>query len=189
MDIQQIKEKVQQNLSEKRYMHTLRVSELAKQLAEQFGVEVDQVEKAALIHDYLKETPNEQLHQYIASANDPAQVLNAHPILWHGPAVAEIATDTFGITDQSIIEAVRYHTTGRPHMNAVEEIVFIADYMEPARSFPGIEDVRNAAEESIEQGIAIALGNTITHLVSQRAKIHPLTFKAYNAYIDQIQEK
>lgn len=189
MDIQQIKEKVQQNLSEKRYLHTLRVRQLAKQIAEKCDVNVTQVEKAALIHDYLKETPNEQLKQYIASANDPDQILTAHPILWHGPAAAEIAPNEFGITDQHIIDAIRYHTTGRPHMSVVEEIVFIADYMEPARSFPGIEDVRNATEESIEKGIACALGNTITYLVRQHAKIHPLTFGAYNAYVKHIQEK
>lgn len=189
MDIQEIKTKVQQNLSEKRYMHTIRVCELAKRIAEKTDVSIEEVEKAALIHDYLKETPKEKLQQYIASTNDPAQVLNAHPILWHGPAAAEIATDEFGITNQRIMDAIRYHTTGRPHMNAVEEIVFIADYMEPARSFPGIEDVRNAAEKNIKQGIALALGNTIIHLVRQSVKVHPLTFEAYNAYIDQIQEK
>lgn len=189
MDIQQIKEKVQQNLSEKRYLHTIRVSQLAKQLAERFGVDVIRVEKAALIHDYLKETPNEQLQHYLVSANDPSQVLNAHPILWHGPAAAEIATDAFGIADQSIIDAIRYHTTGRAHMNEVEEIVFIADYMEPSRSFPGIDKVRNAAEHSIKKSIAYALGNTITYLIGQRGEIHPLTFEAYNDYVEHIQEK
>lgn len=183
MDIEQIKHKVKKNLSEKRYLHTLRVTELARQLARTYGASEIHVQKAALIHDYLKETPNHELQSIIESTDDPLDILAYHPVLWHGPAAAIIAEKEFDIHEPSIIEAVRYHTTGRAQMDLIEEIVFIADYMEPARSFPGIEEVREAATKSIEQAISLALGNSIRYLIHQKATIHPQTFQAYNAYV------
>lgn len=186
MDIEQIQRKVKNNLSEKRYLHTVRVAKLAKELALTYGAQIDAVEKAALMHDYLKETPNNELKQIIETAKVPQAILSEHPILWHGPAVAAIAETEFGITNESIIQAVRYHTTGRPQMDLIEEIIFIADYMEPARSFPGIEHVRHAAKESLEQAILLALTNTIIHLIKQGGSIHPMTFLAYNAYVSEL---
>lgn len=183
MDIMQIKNKVKSNLSERRYLHTLRVAELAKKLAVTYGVSVGCVEKASLIHDYLKETSNEGLKHIIESSNEQTEILNEHPILWHGPAAASIAEKEFGITNHSILQAIRYHTIGRPEMDLVEQIVFIADYMEPARTFPGIEDVRSASEKSLEEAILLALGNTIIHLIKKGASIHSMTFMAYNAYL------
>lgn len=185
MDIDQIKHKVKKNLSEKRYLHTLRVTELARQLARTYGASEILVQKAALIHDYLKETPNHELRAIIESTDDSLNILAYHPVLWHGPAAALIAEKEFGIEEPAIIEAVRYHTTGRLQMDLVGEIVFIADYMEPARSFPGIEDVREASKKSIEEAISLALGNSIRHLIHQKAIIHPQTFQAYNAYISK----
>lgn len=183
MDIEQIKYNVKEQLSEKRYLHTLRVMKVALQLAKQYGVSLEKVQQAALIHDYLKEASPQELKMIIKTSNEQKDMLDYHSVLWHGPAAATITPATFGVTENEVIDAIRYHTTGRPCMGDVEKIVFIADYIEPARSFPGVDEVRLVAKQSLEEAIRKSLSNTITHLIQQRSTIHPLTFAAYNYYM------
>lgn len=182
MDIEQIKEKVQAQLSENRYSHTLRVTEVAIDLAKVYGASEEKVYYAALLHDYLKEMPIDELEQMIRHSSKTIDVLDYHHALWHGPAAAIYIQNEFHLRDPSIVQAIRYHTTGRPDMDRIEQIVFIADYIEPARSFAGIEDIRETAYTNIEEAIRMALGNTIMHLIKQGALVYPKTMEAYNAY-------
>lgn len=182
MDMKEMKKQIKHQLSEKRYAHTLRVTEVALELAEVYDAPAKKVHKAAMLHDYLKEKSAKKLAKIIRESGESVDVLSYHDSLWHGPAAAIVVQDDFAVTDPSIIHAIRYHTTGRAEMDLVEQIVFIADYIEPARSFSGIEDIRKLAYTDIEEAIRMALARTMIHLIKRGASLHPKTVSAYNAY-------
>lgn len=182
MNINEMKQVVQQNLSEKRYAHTIRVYELALQLAKHYGVCEEKVAIAALFHDYCKDEELEHLKQQVIDYDLPPTLLSHDHELWHGPVAAKKVKEEFHIDDEEIYQAIYYHTTGRPNMSDVEKIVFIADYIEPHRHFTGIEAVRKAAYEDIDKAIALALGNSIAFLQDKQIKIHELSLDAYQYY-------
>jgi predicted HD superfamily hydrolase involved in NAD metabolism len=89
------------------------------------------------------------------------------------------------VTDPEILQAVRYHTTGRAGMSLLEKVVCVADYIEPNRNFPGVEDIRSLAEQDLNEALAVALGGTIRFLIEQRKTVYPLTLIAYNDLVCQ----
>jgi predicted HD superfamily hydrolase involved in NAD metabolism len=107
-------------------------------------------------------------------------LLDYHPELWHGPVAASIVQERMGIRDEDVLNAIRYHTTGRAGMTRLEKIIYLADYIEPGRQFPGLDEVRELAEKDLDSAVKKAIGNTIIFLVEKSAPIFPDTFKAYN---------
>lgn len=184
---QEIKKQVEQILPEKRYEHTLRVVNTAIHLAEKFGENKEKVECAALLHDVAKYFEPEEMKTIILrDADIPNDYLQFHMSLWHAPVGAVYAKEAFQIMDQDILNAISYHTTGRNGMSLLEKIVFLADYIEPGRSFPGVELVRESAEEDLDKSIAMSLKNTIEFLASRSKQIYPNTIHAYNAFISKL---
>ncbi|WP_062104618.1 bis(5'-nucleosyl)-tetraphosphatase (symmetrical) YqeK [Bacillus niameyensis] len=166
-----------------RYQHTLRVTECAIKLAEKYGADIEQTELAAIFHDYAKLMPIDELKRRIELTNEDSRLLVYPPELWHGPVAARIICEQFGIANPDVIAAIRYHTTGRAGMSLLEKVIYLADYIEPGRSFPGIEETRELAEISLDQAVLKALSNTILFLLKKNASIFPDTFEAYNSLI------
>ncbi len=184
MNNQKIQEKVKEILPEKRYQHTLRVVETAKALAKRFGGDMDQVEIAALLHDVAKFFEKERMETIIL--NEPAisnEYLNFHLSLWHAPVGFVVARKDFNVEDPDILNAIAYHTTGRVGMSHLEKLVFLADYIEPGRNFPGVEEVRDYAKRDLDQAIALTLKNTVQFLVSRNSQVYPDTIHAYNEFL------
>ncbi|GAB4073377.1 bis(5'-nucleosyl)-tetraphosphatase (symmetrical) YqeK [Barrientosiimonas marina] len=171
---------VKPHLKQTRFDHTLRVADVAKQLAEKNGASIEKAEIAAILHDYAKYFPLEDLRGIIQDNDLPADLLDYHHELWHGPAAYMIVKQKHGVADQDIRNAIYYHTTGRADMSLLETILFVADYIEPGRSFPGVEEAREMAETDLNQAAWMALRNTIQFLVSQHKTVYPDTFYAYN---------
>lgn len=165
---------VQEQLTEQRYIHTVGVMETAVKLAERFGADVKKAEIAAIFHDYAKFRPKEEMKQIILNGGGPLEVLDFHHELWHAPAGAALVKTEVGITDEDILSAIRFHTSGRPNMTLLEKVIYVADYIEPGRRFPGVEEVRTLAEEDLDLALIQALKNTITFLIS---KIRPFIRK------------
>lgn len=180
MDIANIRELVKSQLSVERYNHTLRVTETAIELAKRFGGNVEYVTVAALLHDYAKDKDECRLRELIQQFELPDELLDYDVELWHGPVAAKIAKRKFNIKKTEILHAIYYHTTGKAEMSLVELIVFVADYIEPARNFPGVDTVREDAEHDIVVAARNALKNTIVFLINKNVTIHPHTFLAYN---------
>lgn len=180
MDIEKIQQLIKSTLSVERYEHTLRVTETAIHLAEQYNSNLEDVTIAALFHDYAKEFTYERLRLLIKQYDLPEELYDYHVELWHGPVAAKLIEDQYKVTEESVTNAIYYHTTGRAGMSLVELIVFVADYIEPGRYFPGIEEVRKDAEQSIVLAARNALKNTIVFLLNKHVTIHPDTFLAYN---------
>lgn len=176
---------VKQQLTERRFQHTLGVMETAIELAKRYGADVKKAELAAIFHDYAKYRPYEEMGQIIIQQNLGRNLLTTNPEVWHGPVGAYLVQKEVGITDEEILNAIRYHTSGRPNMTLLEKIIFLADYIEPGRKFPGVEEVRNLANNDLDEAVLKATQNTIQFLVTSEQVIFEDTIHTYNDYIKQ----
>jgi predicted HD superfamily hydrolase involved in NAD metabolism len=184
MDKEQFKRHVEGLLAEKRFQHTLRVAKTAIKLAESYGGNPEKAEIAAILHDLAKYFDLEKMKEWMATHSEiPTDFLHFHPELWHAPVGAVYAREELSVLDQDILNAITYHTTGREGMSLLEKIIFLADYIEPGRQFPGVEEVRGLAERDLDKAVAKALKNTIEFLLSRSQPIYPDTIHAYNAFI------
>lgn len=100
--------------------------------------------------------------------------------LWHAPVGAYLVKKEIGITDEEILNAIRSHTTGRPGMTILEQVVFLADYIEPNRTFPGVEEVRELAKKDLNAATITAIRNTIQFLLNKNQLVYPQTIATYN---------
>lgn len=189
MDMEQALKVVKEKIAGPRYEHTIRVLNTARDLAERFGVDIKKAEIAAVFHDYAKLHSIDELKLKISDEREDSRLLAYHPELWHGPVAARIVAENFAVNDEDILNAIRYHTTGRANMTLLEKVIYVADYIEPGRCFPGVEEVRQFAHEDINKALFKALSNTIAFLVAKKALIFPDTFEAYNYLIFEREEK
>src|SRR5690606_29604756 len=110
----------------------------------------------------------------------PKDLLLYHHELWHGPVASFMIEQEYGVEDEAIKKAIYYHTTGRANMSDLELIVFVADYIEPGRSFPGLDEVRDMAQKDLVGAAWMVSRNTINYLMEKKNSIYPDTFHAYN---------
>lgn len=168
-------------LSPKRLNHSIEVANEAERLAKLYGQDEKRLYLAGLLHDITKETaPAEQLK----ILNDAGIILtdiekNALK-LWHAKSGAEFVKNRLGIDDEEIISAIRFHTTAKKGMTKFEKLLYIADFTSLDRDYPGVEEVREAANKSIKAAMFEGLSFTIADLAKQEKPIHPDTFEAYN---------
>ncbi|GAE27089.1 hydrolase [Halalkalibacter wakoensis JCM 9140] len=176
---------VKLQLTEHRYTHTLGVVETAIKLAEQFGGDPSKAELAAIFHDYAKFRDKEEMKRVVQEKLEDKSFLEYGDELLHAPCGAYFVKQEVGIDDQEILQAIYYHTTGRPQMTLLEKIVFLADYIEPGRKFKGVEEVRQLAKTSIDDAIVQALENTINFLMKRRQRVYPDTLATYNDLVNR----
>lgn len=186
MELNEAIEIVKHQLEKKRFSHTLRVLETAQELAERFDAPLEKVELAAVFHDYAKQHSPEELRREIILSDLPKDLLDHHSELWHGPVGAIFAEREYGIIDKEILGAIRCHTTGKSHMNKIEMIIYLADYIEPGRSFPGLDGVREAAKQDLLYACWIVSRNTVSYLLNKGVTIYPDSIHAYNDFTRKI---
>lgn len=171
---------VKEQLTEHRYQHTIGVMETAIQLAEQYGADIKKAELAAIFHDYAKFRPKEEMAQIIKDQKMPEILLEYNSELWHAPVGAFLVETEVGLNDPEVLDAIRYHTSGRPNMTLLEKIVYVADYIEPGRHFPGVDKVRELAKKDLNKALIKSIRNTIEFLMKKKQPIFPDTFYTYN---------
>lgn len=171
---------VKKQLTEHRYLHTLGVMETAISLANLYGVDEKKAELAAIFHDYAKFRPKEEMRGIIIAQGMPADLLMYNSELWHAPVGAFLVEKEAGITDIEILNAIRFHTSGRLGMSKLEKVIYLADYIEPGRHFPGVDEVRELAKNDLEKALIKAIQNTIMFLMKKDQPIYPATFHTYN---------
>jgi predicted HD superfamily hydrolase involved in NAD metabolism len=185
MERQKALDLVKLQLTEHRYQHTLGVMGSAISLAEKFGADVKKAEIAAIFHDYAKFRPKDEMKEIIHSQGFPQDLLLFNSELWHAPVGAYLVEKEAGIRDLEVLDAIRYHTSGRPNMTMLEKVIYLADYIEPGRHFPGVEEVRELANENLEKALIKAIQNTIIFLLKKNQTIYPETFYTYNDLIQK----
>lgn len=190
MKLHSIHKELKEILSAKRFKHSEGVALSAKKLAERYGEDPNQAELAGWIHDCAKEMKLAEMQAWCAQkafAIDD-EMWNSRALL-HGPAGSAFAELHWGITDRDILSAVFYHTTGKAGMTLLEKIVFLADYIEPSRNFPGVETLRELAEKDLEEGMLFAYDSTIGHLLETHEYIYELTLTGRNAVLRELAQK
>ncbi|SMO50902.1 bis(5'-nucleosyl)-tetraphosphatase (symmetrical) YqeK [Melghirimyces algeriensis] len=188
MNRKELAERVRRELPTTRWEHTLRVMETAKELADRYQADCDQAELAALLHDYCKFWPKERMKHIIHTYQLPKDLLEHHAELWHAFVGAEVVREELGVNDPDVLNAIRYHTSGRPHMSLLERVIFLADYIEPGRRFPGVDEVRELARKSLDQAVLKSLDNTLVFLIQKGHKVYPLTLAARNEMVDHVHQ-
>lgn len=183
----QIIEKLKGMVSERRFHHSLRVKDTAMELAKVYGIDVEKAKLAAILHDCAKGYNCEQLLALCDEFNiELDEVTKFNKQLIHAPLGAKVAQIEFGIEDADILNAIHFHTTGRENMSMLEKIICTSDYVEPKRSFDGVDEIRELAYIDIDRALFIAFGITINYIISNNYILHPTTVMARNDLLKKI---
>ncbi len=165
---------VKKYLTEERWKHTVGVAVAAAENCRKFGVyEIDAI-TAATLHDCAKylESSASELCGFVCPDNVPSQVV-------HQYAGAYVAEHTFGIKDKDVLNAIRYHTSGRENMSGLEKLIYLADLLEEGRDFNGVEKLRKLLKLDAEQCIYEALKSQTEYLEKAGKPVYPLTRRAF----------
>ncbi len=166
-----------------RYEHTLGCERADRKLAERFGGDPEKAGVAALLHDITKHlSPQEQLNLCEKYGIIPCTVEKSEPKMLHGKTAAAIAREEYGMPED-ICDAIACHTTGKHGMTLLDKILYLADYIEDTRDFPGVEKARELARTSIDRALLYCYDQTLTELVERGKLIHSDTVAAYNDMI------
>ena len=145
-------------LSAKRYQHTLNVRRMAVKLAKRWGADPEKAALAALLHDTAKELPREEMLQILNDNAIMAENAQNRPSpVWHGICAAILAQTQWGVEDEEVLSAIRCHTTGKPGMSLLDEIVFLADMTSAERDYPEVDYLRKLEKKDIHQAMREAL--------------------------------
>lgn len=180
------------NLSEKRYIHSIGTAECAKDLAVRFGQNPEKAYMAGLLHDCAKCFPNEKLMEIIENNLHVEKVELMNYKTLHAPVSAFIAKNDFGVEDDEILSAIRWHTLGKIDMTDFEKIIFLADKVEPkTRDKDYLEEVREYLneEDGLNKAMLKCYKETIKSLVKRDLKICPVTIDIYNNLEDVVNVK
>jgi predicted HD superfamily hydrolase involved in NAD metabolism len=179
-----IRDRLQKSLSNKRYIHTLGVEKTAVLIAERYNVGIEKVRVSALLHDCAKDISNNQKLEICKKYNiEVNKQENDNPDLLHAKVGAIIAKTIYNIDDEEILNAIIYHTTGRPNMSILEKIIYVSDYIEPGRTrAPHLKEIRALVNQDLDKALLFILEDTINYLQENNSYIVPITKDAYIYY-------
>ena len=181
MTYEQYEQEVQRHLTEKRFYHSQCVAQEAARLAQQYGADVEKARLAGILHDIMKDTPPEQQLKILQDSGILLTKTQRHNRkLWHALAGATYLQQTLQVKDGDIVEAVRCHTSGKKDMSLLEKVLFVADYISADREYPGVEDMRLAADRSLEEAMVEGIRFTVNELMEQRLMVAAESIQAYN---------
>ena len=183
-DFIKMQKKLKKNLDEDRYQHTLGVMFTCAAMAMVHGVDYLDAQMAGLLHDCAKCIPNKKkLEMCEKHKIELTDFEKEHPYLIHAKLGAFLAKSRYGVKDPEILSAIRYHTTGKPDMTALEKIVYIADYIEPMRNrAPHLPLVRKLAFQDLDECMYRILKDTLDYLDESADEIDETTREAYEYY-------
>lgn len=162
-------------LKPKRMPHVLGTEQEAVRLVRRYGGDETQARIAALLHDCTKKLDMAQQLALCERYGIMLDELEQRALkLLHSKTGAAIARDVFGVED-AVYDAILYHTTGKPDMTRLEKIIYLADYIEPTRDFPGVDELRKTVYEDLDKGLLMGLTMTIQEMEEMGNPVHHLT--------------
>lgn len=168
-------------LKHKRIPHVLGTEQEAIRLAERYGADVEKARVAALLHDCTKRLDMEEQLALCRQYGIRLDALEQQALkLLHAKTGAAIARDVFGVDDE-IYRAIWWHTTGHAGMTLLEKIMYLADYIEPSRDFPGVDKLRTVCYKDLDEGLLMGLEMTIEEMTSMGNPVHHATIEARDA--------
>ncbi len=164
-------------LTPARRKHSLRVALMAAGASARYKVPETSAILASALHDAAKKLPLSaaELSGFVPPESVPDPVM-------HQYSGAYLAENMFGVRDEDVLNAIRYHTSGRPNMSTLEKLIFLSDMLEQGRDFPGVEKLRGLFYEDLNACMYKSLKLELKHLKKQRGEIYPLTCRAYEYY-------
>ncbi len=175
---------IKNRLTSKRLFHSICVAEKAKHLAEKYGSDAEKAYTTGLVHDIMK---NESVEKMLQMIENDGQVLTesekAITVTLHAIAGEIYLRKELGVTDEEVLSAVRWHTTGKEDMSLFEKIIYVADLVSEDRDYPDVNEVRQLAEENLDKTLLRGLSFTIEDNAKKYKLIHADTVKAYNYLI------
>ncbi|MBQ3928602.1 MAG: bis(5'-nucleosyl)-tetraphosphatase (symmetrical) YqeK [Clostridia bacterium] len=168
-------------LKSARYKHSKNVAKEAIRLAKKYGADPEKAEIAGLLHDITKEAePQEHMDVIQRAEIELTEMEQSSPKLWHaisGSAYIQVELD---VTDREIIDAVRYHTTGRANMTLLDKVIFVADFISADRDYDGVDKMRKVADKGLDAAVLEGMAFTIADLAQRKITIAPDTVAGYN---------
>ncbi|GHP12911.1 HD domain-containing protein [Lentilactobacillus fungorum] len=180
---EELVEKLKAALTDSRFQHVLRVEQTAMKLAALNKVDLQSASIAGLVHDYAKQRPDEDFILAIKQYHLDPELLHYGNAIWHGVVGWLFVKNELQINDIEILNAVRYHTVGHEYMTPLEQIVYMADYIEPGRDFPGVDEARKITFANLAQGVAFQTKQTLSYLVAHNKPVFPQTIVTYNSWV------
>lgn len=180
-NIDEYKAIIRERLSDYRFHHSLCVAKSAKELARLYGADEEKAEVAGILHDVTKESSAKEHLEVIKKAGMSLTDLELGNIkFYHQTSGAAYAKAVLGIDDEEIINAIRFHTTGRENMSLMDQIVYLADFISEDRDYPDVDVMRQKVALGKTDGLFYATRYTIVSVINSGRVLHPDTVDAYN---------
>ncbi|MDD5686211.1 MAG: bis(5'-nucleosyl)-tetraphosphatase (symmetrical) YqeK [Elusimicrobia bacterium] len=158
--INDIKNYLKKNISQKRYVHTLELTKLASELAKHYGLKnIKKIQIATLLHDSQKNSKNGNEHSFLAS---------------------EVAKNKFGIKDKKILNAIKHHTFGYRNMDKFAKIIYVADISEPSRKYKEAKNIRKLAFEDLDKAMVLTLSTKMKYVLGDKKPLSIESVILYN---------
>lgn len=185
-EIKEIRDAIEKELTGKRFEHTLGVAYTAALLAECNDYTSETALLAGLLHDCAKCYSDQKLINICKKDNvELTETELKNTALLHGKAGAVVAKRKYKIENEDVLNAIKYHTTGRPNMTVLEKIIYVADYIEPGRKqVPNLSSLRKLAFQNLDAALIQILENIVNYLKSDGKETDPSTEKTYEYYLN-----
>lgn len=182
--IANITQSLKKKLEPKRFIHTLGVSQTSVALAMCYGENLEFAQMAGLLHDCAKYMKYDKMLEEAQLANLPiSEIQSENPVLLHGPLGSYYAKTRYHIEEECVLDAIYYHTLGRPNMSMLEKIVYVADYIEPNRvNLTDLHELRQLAFRDIDQTVYEMVVNCVEELKARNKTIDSLAYETIEAY-------
>lgn len=184
MNLDEYKNLIKSKMSEHRFVHSVNVSKEARKLAKIYGADAEKAAIAGILHDITKEMPvEEQLKIITDSGIILDNVQKNAPKLWHGISGSIYIKENLDINDADILNAIRYHTTGRAGMSLLEKIIFVADFTSQERTYKGVSTMRKKSRKTLDEAMLYGFKFTFSDLSKRELAIHSDELACYNEIV------
>ncbi len=184
MNLDEYKNLIKSKMSEHRFVHSVNVSKEARKLAKIYGADAEKAAIAGILHDITKEMPvEEQLKIITDSGIILDNVQKNAPKLWHGISGSIYIKENLDINDADVLNAIRYHTTGRAGMSLLEKIIFVADFTSQERTYKGVSTMRKKSRKTLDEAMLYGFKFTFSDLSKRELAIHPDELACYNEIV------
>ncbi|MDD7306340.1 MAG: bis(5'-nucleosyl)-tetraphosphatase (symmetrical) YqeK [Peptoniphilaceae bacterium] len=184
-DLTKYEDRLREKIGDKRFNHSLRVYQTALEINDK--IDEEKIREASLLHDCAKYNEKYYLDKYKDKIDFSKDIINNKFVL-HAFLGSIVAKQEYSIEDEEVLDAIRFHTTARPKMTKLDKIIFLADSIEPNRSYPGVIKLRELAHKNLDQAVLFSLNATIKSLIDRNIEICRLTIDARNYLIKEKDE-
>lgn len=187
MDIDLIKLRLKDIMSEERFEHSVNVSRVARELALKYDYNADNAEIAGLLHDCAKDLDYKTLEKMVFEYNIKTdEIIQKIPKLLHPLVGAAIAEKKFNIQDPAILKAIKAHSAGAAQMSLLDKIIYLSDKIEPLRNNEGVEEVRKMVWKDLNRAVLMVLDKGLFYLIRKGSLIHPISIEARNNILSKV---